>query len=354
MTGEIMTDSASATRQSVDAVIEDYFADRVRRASSLGTHAVQLWRRAADSARGGKGLRPRLVLLAHDELGGCDRDGATVTAAAFEILHTALLLHDDVLDGDVVRRGRPNLIGEFVRDATNRGADPRRATAWGAASGLLAGDLLLSAVHTLLARIDGPARSELHDIVDDALLLTAVGEHADIGLALGILDARVPDIRRMTELKTASYSFAAPLRAGAALAGADRATQDALSEIGIQLGFLYQLRDDMLGVFGAEDRTGKSVRGDLREGKRTLLIAFAAPEPEWQEVAHLFGRRSLSAQEAGLLRAALVACGAARAVEDVITVHLAQLERTIASARLPDGLARALREIARLCAERGA
>ncbi|WP_203135652.1 polyprenyl synthetase family protein [Microbacterium sp. JZ31] len=338
----------------VDAVIEDYFADRIARAEALGEQASLLWRRAAASARGGKRLRPRLVVLAHDALGGHDRASAAVVAAAFEVLHSALLLHDDVLDGDLMRRGRANLAGEFAGSATEAGADPVTATAWGAASGLLAGDLLLSGVHALIARIDSPARAQLNEIVDDAVFLTAAGEHSDVGYALGVLPAESADIRRMMEQKTATYSFAAPLRAGAVLAGADAATAEALWRIGTSLGVLYQLRDDMLGVFGAEERTGKSTTGDLREGKRTLLIAFAEREDVWRDVAHLFGVRSLAAEDAERLRAALVTSGAVAAVEALIAEQRSQVERDIDGAGLPEDLRRELRGIAGMCVERDA
>ncbi|MEL5990493.1 polyprenyl synthetase family protein [Microbacterium phosphatis] len=364
MTAQETTTPATATQDDptqdatdgdrVDKVIEQYFAARISRAEALGLTAADLWRRAALSARGGKRLRPRLVLLTHDALGGADRASAAVVAAAFEVLHSALLLHDDVLDGDLLRRGRPNLAGEFAGEALERGVATANATAWGSASGLLAGDLLLSGVHTLIAGLDSPARAELNEIVDDALLLTAAGEHADIGFALGVMPSAAGDIRRMMEHKTAAYSFAAPLRAGAVLARADRATADALWRIGTGLGLLYQLRDDVLGVFGDEGRTGKSAMGDLREGKRTLLVAFADGEPEWREVEHLFGSRSLGPEDAHRLRGALVASGALRQVEDLIAAQVAQVDARIADAALPDALRQELRGIARMCAERDA
>ncbi|WP_345750716.1 polyprenyl synthetase family protein [Microbacterium rhizophilus] len=349
-----MTAHQAVAEDLVDRVIEEYFERRIERAERLGPPAAALWRRAAASARGGKRLRPRLVLLAHDALGGSDSGAAAVAAAAFEVLHSALLLHDDVLDGDLVRRGRPNLAGEFATDALVDGVGTPEATAWGSASGLLAGDLLLSGVHALIARIDSPARAELSELVDDAVFLTAVGEHADVGFSLGVMPAEAGGIRRMMEQKTAAYSFAAPLRAGAVLAGADRESADALWRIGTSLGLLYQLRDDVLGVFGAEACTGKSAMGDLREGKRTLLVAFAEAEPAWLEVAHLFGRRSLANHDAERLRAALVSCGAVASVEALIAEQLAQVERDIAASGLPESLRGELGGIARMCVERDA
>lgn len=336
----------------VEDVIEEYFSHRIARAEAYG--GAELWRRAAETTRGGKRLRPHLVLLAHDALGGDDNASAVVVAAAFEILHSALLIHDDVLDGDLVRRGRPNLAGAFADSALDRGLDARAAAAWGAASGLLAGDLLLSGVHALVARIDSPARPAIHELVDEAVGVTAAGEHDDVALALGVVPTEATGIRRMTEQKTAAYSFAAPLRAGAMLAGADRETSGSLSRIGVTLGLIYQLRDDVLGVFGAEERTGKSARGDLREGKRTLLVAFAADTAPWREVSHLFGRRTLSGREAARLRSALVTSGALAAVEELLIDLRARVDEDIEASGLPHGLRRELHGIAQRCAERDA
>ena len=349
-----MTVRQTVVDDRVSEVIDDYFARRIARAETLGPQAAALWRRAAVSARGGKRLRPRLVLLTHSSLGGGDERSAAVVAAAFEVLHSALLLHDDVLDGDLIRRGRPNLAGEFAGDALEGGAGLDSATAWGSASGLLAGDLLLSGVHTLIAGLESPARAELNEIVDDALMLTAVGEHADVGFSLGVMPAGAVDIRHMMEHKTAAYSFAAPLRAGAVLARADRGTVEALGEIGARLGLLYQLRDDVLGVFGDEQTTGKSSMSDLREGKRTLLVAFAEDHPAWGEVAHLFGRRSLGPDDAARLRSAIVASGALVAVEALIAEQIAEVDAALVAAALPEPLHRELSEVARMCAERDA
>lgn len=338
----------------VDEIIDRFFAERIARAEPLGASYATVWRRAAEAAAGGKRLRPYLVLLAHERLGGEDRTSALTTAAAFEVLHTALLLHDDVLDGDLVRRGRPNLAGRFAADAIDDGSAAAMATAWGAASALLAGDGLISGVHALIAGIEHPARPALHTLVDECLATTVAGEHADVGLALGVLPADELGILRMMEQKTACYSFAAPLQAGAMLADAESPTVPALGAIGAGLGMLYQMRDDVIGVFGAEGRTGKTVLGDLREGKRTLLVAYAQGSPQWRQVAHLFGQASLDTTDAERLRTALVTSGAVQRMEETIASHLARMLETIGQAPLPDALRDDLRRVAGDCVERDA
>lgn len=336
----------------LDDIIDGFFGDRIARADAMGGRYGELWRRAADATQGGKRLRPRLLLLAHERLGGAERESALHAAAAFEVLHTALLMHDDVLDRDLVRRGRPNLAGSFASAALDDGHDAHTAASWGEASALLAGDLLISAAHVLVSDVAHPVSTALHRVIDDALMLTAAGEHADVGYAKGVMRAEQSDILRMIEQKTAAYSFAAPLRVGALLAGAADHVVDALDGIGSRLGLLYQLRDDALGVFGAESSTGKSVVGDLREGKRTMLVAFAEGTAQWEAVRPLFGQAPLDAADADRLRAALLVCGAVERMQQAIDEVLCGVLHAIAVAPLPTGLRAELAHIAERCAER--
>src|SRR6218665_3109670 len=105
------------------------------------------------------------------------------------------------------------------------------------------------------------------------------------------------------------------------------------------LGFVYQLRDDLLGVFGSPSALGKPVDGDLREGKRTLLVAYAEGSDAWEDVRHLFGRRSLDADDAARLREALIVSRARSRVELQLSRHCEQTCRRIETAALPETLA---------------
>lgn len=348
MTELIARDAVDA----VDAVLTELFEDRIARASRYADHYALLWQRLARSIEGGKRLRPRLVLDTHRAFGDPHPRDATLAAAAFELLHNALLLHDDVIDRDVSRRGRPNLSGEFAADARAAGLPQRAATAWGESSGVLAGDLLLSATSTVLARVASPARAALTDLVDECLFRAAAGEHADVAFGLGTAPASPERLLRMMEDKTGGYSFAAPLRAGALLAGAGPDIDADLEQVGTSLGVLYQLRDDLLGVFGDPARTGKSVTGDLREGKRTLLVAFAEGHPEWTAVRHLWGAPDLTDDDAATLRTALEASGAREATEQLVASRLLEIADLVGRTALPTPLRHHVITLAHRLAER--
>ncbi|WP_457207060.1 polyprenyl synthetase family protein, partial [Nocardioides sp. P5_C9_2] len=264
---------------------------RVRAAATDPDHA-RLWDALTAATEGGKRFRPALVTAAHDALGGTASAAAAQTGAAVELLHTALVIHDDVIDGDDVRRGRPNVSGTFRGYAVAAGAPPEEADALGRTAGILAGDLALAAAIRAVATCGTPpdVTHRLLDLFDAALHTTAAGELADVRLSLSTGTASLPESLAMEEQKTSAYSFALPLQAGAVLAGADDATVGRLGEAGRVLGIAFQLVDDLLGVFGDPARTGKSATSDLRAGKQTPLLAHARSTVEWERIRTFVGR----------------------------------------------------------------
>ncbi|QDZ15626.1 polyprenyl synthetase family protein [Humibacter ginsenosidimutans] len=272
--------TSAATVSEVECRLERYFDEHEARAMALGGRYVALWGAMRRSARGGKKLRPALVVETFAALRGEGTEAlpaaAVDVAAAFELLHTAFLLHDDVLDGDTMRRGRANLIGELAADAERSGVDAERARAWGEASAILAGDLLIHGAHRLIDDAELPDRllTTVRAVFDDAVFRTAAGEQSDMAFSCSIATPGLSGVLAMTEDKTAHYSFGDPLRVGALLAGASDDLVSLLGEFGRAVGVAFQLRDDVLGTFGDERALGKSVASDRRNGKVTVLTVM--------------------------------------------------------------------------------
>jgi geranylgeranyl diphosphate synthase type II len=305
--------AVAAQRQAqVDAVLARLFSLSRKRAEPLGAAYVELWDRIEESTLGGKRFRPRMVFAAYSALGGADFDAAAYVGAAFELLHTSLCLHDDVIDRDFVRRGIPNVAGAFRDRALAAGADQGVAEHHGVSAAVIAGDLALFNAYRLIDRsgVGDAVRGRLLEVMDDALFASAAGELIDIDFTLHPEAPHVDDILSMERLKTAVYSFEGPLQAGAILAGASEEVVATLGDFGREIGIAYQLVDDVLGVFGAEEETGKTTVGDLREGKRTVLIAYASGAPGWEQHAELFGDPALDDDGAARLREHLVQSGA--------------------------------------------
>lgn len=305
---------------SVQDELDRFVADGLARAQGHDEDYQQLWRSLADATRTGKRLRPALLLAAYDAYGG--RDGTVVArvAAAIELLHTALLIHDDVIDGDLVRRGRPNVSGTFVDRAAARGASEAGRATFGITAGVLAGDLaLVGATREIaLCGADGTTTRRLLDLFTHAVHVSAAGELADVALSIGPPDVgALADVITMEEHKTAVYSFQLPLQSGAVLAGAADAAVERLGEVGRLAGIGFQLVDDLHGVFGDEGKTGKSALGDLREGKMTPLMAHARSTSAWPLIAPHLGDRTLDDERACRVRALLVECGSRDFVEQL-------------------------------------
>lgn len=339
----------AAERQAlVDAVLARLFSLARKRAEPMGGAYLALWDSIEAATTGGKRFRPRMVFAAYESLGGTDRQAAAYVGAAFELLHTALCVHDDVIDRDFVRRGLPNVAGVFRGRAVAAGLAGTAAEHHGISAAVVAGDLALFNAYRLIDRsgVGLVTRGRLLAVMDEALFASAAGELIDIDFTLRPDAPHVDDILAMERLKTAVYSFEGPLQAGAILAGAGDETIETLGEFGREIGIAYQLVDDVLGVFGTEEQTGKSTIGDLREGKRTVMIAYAATAPGWDGVAPLFGDPDLDDDGAAQIRTHLVDSGARKFAEGLARYYANRALARLVEPHIPAALRLELHPVA--------
>jgi geranylgeranyl diphosphate synthase type II len=280
---------ALASRAAIDEALDRALQRVQTRADALGGGFASLAEALSRAAAGGKRFRPALVSAAFEAFGG---DPATTpalypVAAAFELLHTAFVVHDDVIDHDTMRRGIPNIAGEFRVRGRRSGADAAGAALLGDAAAILAGDLLLHEAfrQVALADVDPARRARLYELLDDALFVSAAGELADVENSV-VGDLAEPSaIFDAAFNKTAVYSFSAPLGAGAVLAGAPEDAVDMLVRAAGSLGLAYQLVDDLIGAFGTSAQAGREPGVDLRESKYTPLVALARETEQWPAVS---------------------------------------------------------------------
>jgi geranylgeranyl pyrophosphate synthase len=338
----------------IDEELRAFFAEAHVRAGPYGGHYAALWESIEHQSSGGKRVRPRLVWSAYRGFGGEDRGLATRVALAFELLHTAFLIHDDLIDRDLVRRGAPNVAGRFAERALAHGADERASAVWGETAAVLAGDLALSRAHRELAMlpVERECREALLDILDRAVFISAAGELADVVSSLRGTTPAIESVLATLEQKTAVYSFEAPLAAGAVLAGAGAESVAALCRFGRLVGVAFQITDDVLGVFGDPVVTGKSSSADLREGKRTALIAHAATTPSWALISDRLGDPELGEAEADAIRQELLRCGALDAAVALADEHVTLARHELDAVDLPAGLRAELGDFAQRAAER--
>jgi geranylgeranyl diphosphate synthase type I len=270
---------------------------------------------------GGKRLRPAFCHWAFVGAGGDPDDPAVVDAgAALELLHTFALVHDDVMDGSALRRGRATVHLTFARRHVLAGwrGEARR---FGEGVAILVGDLAFVYADMLLGGMPQPAALE---VFNELRIELNVGQYLDmLGTAQGRADQGTA--RRIACYKSAKYTVERPLHLGAALAGRLDELAPPLSAYGLPLGEAFQLRDDLLGAFGDSAVTGKPVGEDLREGKPTPLLALANARAGREAAALLdrVGAVDLGDDEVAALQAVLVDTGARddteRQVERLVT-----------------------------------
>jgi geranylgeranyl diphosphate synthase type I len=360
-----MTFASTATtlRDDVDATLDRFLTEQ-ERAWSDPERAPVLAAVREFVLDGGKRLRPTFCYLAWRGAAGDEaRDYRTVVTAgaALELFHCFALIHDDIIDGSTRRRGRPSLHEAFAAQHAERGwrGDPAR---FGRSMALLCGDLCVSWSNELFDRCDAP-----FDRLQDARRLFALaraeavaGECLDVvGQAIGDHEGTQALDRglRVAQLKTARYSVSRPMQIGAALGGADAQLLDVYAMVGEPLGIAFQLRDDVLGVFGDPMLTGKSDMDDLRQGKPTVLIAITfgrATEEQLRALRRLLGHPDLDEAGAATLREIIVASGALAATERRIEQNLHAAMRAIAAVPIDSMTRSALAELAQHAVARSA
>ncbi|MBZ4320818.1 polyprenyl synthetase family protein [Streptomyces huiliensis] len=282
---------------------------------------------------GGKRLRPLFCVTGYlaarpgAETAPAADDAVVDAAAALELLHAFALLHDDVMDGSSTRRGAPTAhTAHAARHARHVWAGESRRYGEGVA--ILAGDLALGYANRLAGGLPGPAARVWHELVAELI----VGQQLDLSLAAES-DAD-PDLARWVAVcKSGRYTVHRPLALGAALAGRPD-LHPAFEAYGVAAGEAFQLRDDLLDVFGDAAATGKPAGLDLGQHKMTLLVALAAARDP--RVARLVGRGGSADRDPAGLRAALLASGVRADVEARIDALVADARAALADAGLPD------------------
>ena len=306
-------------------------------------------------AAGGKRLRPAFAYWGWrgfaDPADPTTEDDAAVlrAVAALELVHGSALVHDDVMDAAVTRRNRPATHVGFAARHADAELDGD-ATAFGVGAAILVGDLALVWSDELLRRsgISAAALARARPVWDTMRTEVTAGQYLDLLRAAGGLPGPTGALT-VARYKSAGYTVQRPLQLGAALACAGPGAAEACTAIGLPLGEAFQLRDDVLGVFGDPSVTGKSADDDLREGKQTLLVALTEQEADPAGRALLaatLGDPQASAADLDRLRDLMDATGARARVEERITERTGLARQAIADAPLAEDARAALDALA--------
>jgi geranylgeranyl diphosphate synthase type I len=331
----------SATfRDRVQGSLDAFIDEQATGLALLGDDAARLVREAHAAVSGGKRFRAAFCYWGHRAVAPepSDEDALVRACASLELLHASALVHDDLMDASDTRRGRPATHRQLEAEHRSAGwrGDPEQ---YGASAAILLGDLLLSWSDELL-RTSGLPPERVIDALgyfDLTRSEVVTGQFLDVSAqARGSAD--VDTAMTVLRYKSAKYSIERPLHIGAALAGATREQIGQLSRFGLPLGEAFQLRDDLLGVFGDPSVTGKPAGDDLIEGKRTVLVALALdalPTTEAKVLDAALGT-PLTPDEVAHLCDLIDSSGARVQVEEVITELTNRSLNALAAAELND------------------
>lgn len=345
-----MTYSRDAFISQVNSRCSAFLQERRAEVSAVSPDGEPLVSSLTELTRGGKKLRPALAWIGWLGAGGSGTAEGTrpveELGVALELFQAAALIHDDVIDRSATRRGQPSTHIRFERlhrAEGYRGGAPH----FGTSGAVLSGDLALAWAGQAFAqaersagvalRGDSSAREAFQQMHTSVITGQYLDVLAEVREPASTEEEAVARARSVLRHKAAKYSTEYPVVLGCALAGGSRELGEAFAAVALPVGEAFQLRDDVLGIFGDPETTGKPVGDDLREGKRTELVAyglFRSSPAESRELSGMLGDPGLTEEQVGRAREILTSCGAVAEVERSID-RLAE-ESSITMAALED------------------
>lgn len=288
--------------RSFDPLLRDFFKKQsAAYAKKFDTNLHVLENLEEFCLRGGKRLRPALVACGYKLFGKEVPDDVITVSLGVELMHVFLLIHDDIMDESSLRRGRAAVHKFYEREYRTYHYQNGGSIRFGRGAAILAGDLAQFLALDLFLQSNLVPESKIRVMkkMSETVKATIFGQALDIHLeAKGT--STFQDILRMYYLKTAQYSFECPLQIGAQLAGGTEKDMKIISSYAIPLGTAFQIQDDILGVFGNEQETGKKKGDDIKQGKQTVLVARAfekGSKADRIKMQALLGKKDLQEHE---------------------------------------------------------
>jgi geranylgeranyl diphosphate synthase type I len=287
----------------------------------------------------GKMIRGQLTVFTSGLFNRRVQTQALAAGAALEILHGSLLIHDDIIDEDRLRRGKPSLHAAYASRAV--GWKVRNPPKFGSDMGICVGDIGFFLSYELLSvsGIPDSKKIRIFEVIGRELSAVGLGQMLDV--YHGEID-QVPDeteILNCYRYKTARYTFGLPFAVGAIISGQDDAVIEKLWSLGEHIGFIFQIRDDELGIFGNSSISGKPVGSDISMNKKTLYLAHLnalLAGDERKHILSLFGKKDLSETEIAKIRTAIKKYGIDSIIARTVEGHRLDGERIIRSLGIPD------------------
>lgn len=296
-------DFSLKAREEITQNLKEFFEQQAQENLPQYFYDLELISALSNLVPKGKLVRGTLFLFACEMYGVKEEKSLTDIACAIELLHTGLLIHDDIIDNDDLRRGVRTIHASYRDRGGKLGAISD--SHYGISMGLLAGDLAFHYALELLASYKGENLGRLLKYYGSEIIRVGLAEGADVELGQTTKEPTTEDIKGIYQYKTARYTFSMPFTMAGIIAGVDDGQIETMDKLGELVGFIFQLKDDELGLVGTEEQIGKPVGSDIRENKKTLvrkLLFDKASEEERRMLFSLFGKEAISAEEVEVVK----------------------------------------------------
>jgi geranylgeranyl diphosphate synthase type I len=321
----------------VEKELNGFFDDKIRRAKLVDSSAAEMLELLKEyTLRGGKRIRAALIYFGYRCFSDKNLKEVVKASICAELIQTAVLIHDDLIDQDSLRRKGPTLhiSYENIGRKNNFKGDPAH---FGASMSIIAGDAGYALANEILAKINIKNRYKVKAIEKFNYILRQVIYGQGLDILSEQKEVTESDIEKIHHLKTATYTVQGPLHIGALLAGARKKHLDLLSGYALPLGKAFQLQDDILGMFGDEAKIGKPVGSDVKQGKKTLLILKALEKGSDKQKVFIkrhLGNARISKQQLEEFRKIIVDTGSLNYSKKLIKSLLDKSRNIILKAKL--------------------
>jgi geranylgeranyl diphosphate synthase type I len=296
----------------IDNRLVRYLDNKINKGIEISPNLKELIESIKDfNVRGGKRLRPALVVVGYKCVNNKDINPVLNASLALEIAHAHFLIHDDIYDEDDLRRGKPTLHKTF-REQCSEKFGMAGSQRFGESQAIIAGNITETLCHEVLLDSDFPENIKIRALRKIIEIL----RNTNYGQSLDIINEKTPldkikeeDVFKVHELKTAKYTIEGPLHLGVILGGGTEKDMKIMTNYAIPLGIAFQIQDDILGMFGDEKKLGKPIGSDLKEGKRTLLILKAlenGTEEQKKIIIENLGKKNLSLKDIERVRKVII------------------------------------------------
>ncbi|MBU0707662.1 polyprenyl synthetase family protein [Patescibacteria group bacterium] len=325
-------------KKKVEQRLEKYFSIEKRQARKISPFLVELVNRLEEFTlrSSSKRIRAWLVKVGYEAVGGTNPNLMVDISAAIELIHSYLLIHDDIIDQDEWRR-KGLTVHKYFSKYHKKKFRKGDADHFGISMAILTGNIGCNMANTLISQSKLPDKKKAQAIDRVNRLMT----ETNFGQALDVYkdvkkNVTQSDIRLVQKYKTAKYSFETPLHLGAILGGANKKQLDLLSRFSLPAGMAFQIRDDVLGVFGSKKELGKPVDSDIKQGKRTLLYYYAvkqlkANDKKWL-LSH-YGKTGFSSVQISKIRRLFIKSKSPEKSQQLIQKYSNSAKRAIVNTR---------------------